>query len=122
MKPCTSFLTLAICLAALVTQNAVAEEALSQDEFVRRTQELFDSVVPGDKTPWKKYWADDCMFFDEKGRQMDKAALLADITPMPPGYAGTIKVVRPKIHIDNDVAIMTYDCDETESIFGQNLT
>ncbi len=30
--------------------------------------------------------------------------------------------MNPKSHIENDTAILTYDLDETETIFGQNLT
>jgi hypothetical protein len=39
-----------------------------------------------------KYFADDCIFADENGRIFDKPKLIADITPLPPGYSGTIKV------------------------------
>jgi len=28
--------------------------AITQEELVRRTQELFDAVVPGNKEPWQK--------------------------------------------------------------------
>jgi len=62
------------------------------------------------------------MYFDEKGRKMDKTALVKDITPLPNGYSGTIKVVRPQSHIEAEIAILSYDMDETETIFGQNLT
>jgi hypothetical protein len=95
---------------------------ITQDELVRRSQELFDSVAPGNAEPFKKYFAEDAMFFDEKGRSMDKTALVKDVQPMPEGYSGTIKLVRPKSHIEGDVAILSYDLDETETIFGQNLT
>ena len=90
-------------------------------KLVRRSQELFDSVAPGNAEPFKKYYADDAMFFDEKGRSMDKAALVKDVQPMPKGYSGTIKLVRPKSHIEGDVAILSYDLDETETIFGQKM-
>jgi hypothetical protein len=89
---------------------------------VRNTQELFDAVAAGDQAPFKKYYADDVMFSDEKGRNMDKAALLKDIQPLPPGYSGTIKIVRPQSRIVGDTAILSYDLDETETVFGQNLT
>lgn len=89
---------------------------------MRRTQELYDAVVPGNQEPWKKYYADDCVFADEKGRQMDKTKLLADLSPMPKGYSGAIKVVRPLSRIFQNVAILSYDCDENETIFGQQLT
>jgi hypothetical protein len=45
-------------------------------ELVQRTQELYDAVGPGNQARWKMYVADDAMFFDEKGRAMDKPAQL----------------------------------------------
>jgi hypothetical protein len=108
--------------SAVAWRNVADEPSITQDELVRRTQELFDSIVPGNQEPFKKYFADDAMFFDEKGRNMDKAALVKDVQPMPKGYSGTIKLMRPKSHIEGDVAILSYDLDETETIFEQNLT
>jgi hypothetical protein len=35
------------------------------------------------------------MIFDEKGQSRDKKAFVADQSPMPPGYSGSIKVVKP---------------------------
>jgi hypothetical protein len=114
-----------IALFFLVTglrSTAAADEAITQDELVRRTQELFDAVAVGNPEPWKKSYAEDCLFADEKGRQLDKSKLVADITPLPKGYEGTIKVVRPMSRIVNETAILSYDLDETETIFGQHLT
>ena len=108
--------------SAVAWRNVADEPTITEDELVRRTQELLDAIVPGNQEPSKKYFADDAMFFDEKGRAMDKSALVKDIQPMPKGYSGTIKLVRPKSHIEGDVAILSYDLDETETIFGQNLT
>jgi hypothetical protein len=96
--------------------------AISQEELVRRTQELFDAVAAGNQEPFKKYYADDVLFSDEKGRNMDKAALIKDVQPLPTGYSGTIKIVRPQSRIVGDTAILSYDLDETETVFGQNLT
>jgi hypothetical protein len=95
---------------------------ITQEELVRRTQELFDAVVPGNKEPWQKYFSDDCIFADEKGRNLNKAQLVADITPLPKGYSGTIKIAKPQSIIHGDTAILSYDLDETETIFGQKLT
>ncbi len=115
----TAFLAIVIVSAPV---SRAAEETITQDELVRRTQELYDAIVPGNQELWKKYFADDCIFADEKGRQMDKAKLIADITPLPKGYSGTIKVVHPVSRIIGDTAILSYDNDETETIFGQHLT
>ena len=109
-------------LSSVFALSQVDTPTITQDELVRRSQELFDSVAPGNAEPFKKYFAEDAMFFDEKGRSMDKAALVKDIQPMPKGYSGTIKLVRPKSHIEGNVAILSYDLDETETIFGQNMT
>lgn len=114
-----------IFFASVLAINETAgatEEAITQDELVRRTQELYDAVVPGNQGPWEKYFADDCIFADEKGRQMDKAKLVSDITPMPKGYSGTIRVMNPVSRIIGDTAILSYDNDETETVFGQHLT
>lgn len=92
---------------------------ITEQELVRRTQELDDALVPGNQEPWKKYFADDATYFDEKGRAMDKAALVKEVEPMPTGYSGTIKVINAKSHFLGDTAILSYDLDETETIFGQ---
>jgi len=99
-----------------------ADVPITQDELIRRTQEIYDAIVPGNQAPWKKYFADDCIFSDEKGRTLDKTKLIADITPMPAGYSGTIKIANVQSRIIGDTAILSYDANETETIFGQNLS
>src|ERR1700730_54306 len=98
-----------------------ADAPITEQELVRRTQELYDSLVTGDQTPWKKYFADDSTFSDEKGRTLDKAKLVADITPLPKGYSGTIKIANVISRIVGDTAVLSYDANETETIFGQNM-
>jgi hypothetical protein len=109
------------CLPFSLGCISAAEPAITQAELVRRTQELFDAVVPGDQIPWQKYYADDCLYHDEKGRSMDKAKLVADIAPLPKGYSGVIKIKNPESRMTSDTAVLTYDLDETETIFGQEL-
>src|SRR5262245_45273572 len=107
-----------LCAASIV---CAADVPITQYELVRRTQELYDSLVSGNQAPWKRFFADDCMFADEKGRFFDKPKLIADITPLPPGYSGTIKIQNAQSRIIGNTAILSYDADETETIFGQNL-
>lgn len=94
---------------------------ITQEELVRREQAMMDAIVPGDKTPWQEYLADDLIYFDEKGRLHDKNSLVNDVSPMPKGYSGNIRIVNPKSHIEGNVAIISYDSDESETIFGQEL-
>ena len=111
---------LAVIFSA-VTLACAADIPITQDELVRRTQELYDAIVSGNQTPWKKYFADDCIFADEKGRIFDKPKLIADITPLQAGYSGTIKIENAQSRISGNTAILSYDADETETIFRQNL-
>jgi hypothetical protein len=110
---------LAITLTLLTLSACTPKTDITQDELVRRAQELVDSVAGGDQTPWTKYFAEDAMFFDERGENMNKAALVAGITPLPAGHSGTIKVVKAQSRIERNVAILSYDLDETEIIYGQ---
>jgi hypothetical protein len=113
----------AISLIVLLSMGAAAAEprAITQDELVRRSQDLFDALVPGNQEPFKKYYADDAIFSDEKDRIMDKQALVKDIAPLPKGYSGTIKIVDPQSRILGDFAVLAYNIDETETVFGQEL-
>src|SRR5437879_962095 len=115
-----AILLIVFCGASVV--SAAGKDTITENELIRRTQALYDAVVPGDQTPWKKYFADDCVFSDEKGRTMDKNKLIADITPMPAGYSGAIKLEQVQSRIYDNVAVLSYDANETETIFGQNLT
>ena len=110
-----------IAFTAAATFACAVNIPLTQEELVRRTQELYDAVAFANQAPWKKYFADDCIFADEKGRVFDKSKLVADITPLPVGYSGTIKIENAQSRIIGNTAILSYDADETETIFGQKL-
>jgi hypothetical protein len=105
-----------------VGSAAERDAAITENELVRRTQELYDAIISGNQAPWRKYFADDSIFADEKGRTMDKARLIADITPLPAGYSGAIKLEHVQSRVYDNVAILSYDANETETIFGQNLS
>lgn len=90
-------------------------------DILRKTQELFDAVAPGNKEPWRRYVADDVIYFDEQGHDFDKKALLASIEPLPSGLSGTIRVVKSKFNVQGNTLIHTYDMDESESVHGQQM-
>ena len=48
---------------------------------------------------------------------MNKQALVDDQSPLPPGYSGSIKLVRRQSRILGDTAILSYDLDETDNCF-----
>jgi uncharacterized protein DUF4440/uncharacterized protein DUF3471 len=119
MKP--FLFALITCHWSLVTPVIASDATITEAELVRRTQELYDSIVSGNQEPWEKYFADDCTFSNEKGRTFDKAKLVADIAPLPKGYSGTIKIENVISRIIGDTAVLSYDANETETIFGQEL-
>ncbi|MFZ0800656.1 MAG: DUF4440 domain-containing protein [Terriglobales bacterium] len=114
-----------LCVTVGMTMSLVScsrqGATITQEELVRRTQEIMDAAGSGDRTPFEKYFAADCMIFDEKGRSMDKKAFVEDQSPLPAGISGSIKLVKPQSRILGDTAILSYDLDETETIFGQQL-
>jgi hypothetical protein len=112
---------LAIGFMGLSIAGCGRKQRITQAELVRRTQELLDAAGSGDTAPWKKYYAEDSVYFDEKGRNMNKAALIADVTPLPAGYSGSIKIGNVQSRIERDVAILSYDMDEQETVFGKEL-
>lgn len=118
MRLCFLIIILFSSTIALAARNEVP---ITEQELVRRTQELYDAVAAGNQAPWKQYFADDCIFSDEKGRTMDKSKLVADITPLPSGYSGVIKLEQVQSRIYDDVAVLSYDANEAETIFGQKL-
>jgi hypothetical protein len=119
MRQKLAMLLLILCLLGI--SGCRSGSSVVQEELVRRTQAIFDSVAGGDQGPWKKYFADDCMYFDERGSNMNKEALVASITPLPQGYWGRIELSNPQSRIEGHVAILSYDLDEIESVFGQNM-
>jgi len=108
-------------LSVATSAAPLNSKKITQDELVRWTQEMNDAVAVGNKEPCRRYYADDAIYFDEKGRKMDKVALLADLTGLPKGYSGSIKIVNPQSLLLGTTAVLTYDMDETEVIFGQSL-
>ncbi len=117
---CCLLLTVAAAVVALPAFPQ-ATPTIDQAELVRRTQQIYDAIPSGDRGPATTYYADDAMVYDEKGRAMNKKAVVDDLQSFPPGYSGAIKVVNPHTTFAPGVAILAYDCDESETIFGQQL-
>jgi hypothetical protein len=114
---------IAVLIAINSALAAIALETpkITQEELVRRTQQLYDAVAAGNKAPWESYLASDAMVFDETGHDMDKRGFLDSLKPLPTGYSGSIRVVHAKSRFAAGVAILSYGCDETEIVFEQHL-
>jgi hypothetical protein len=112
-----------LLLLTLFTSAAARAEhpTITIEELHQRTQQLWDSVAPGDKGPWQRMIADDAMIFDETGRDMDKNAFLATIEKLPDGFSGSIQIADVKARFAPETAIFSYNANETETVFGAVL-
>jgi hypothetical protein len=111
-----SALLLASLVAGCHTQNS---GTMTQDKLVHLTQERMHAVGAGNPKPFAEQFADDALIFDERGRSMEKARLVKEITPLPKGDTGTLDVVNPASRWVGDTIVFSYDLNETETIFGQ---
>lgn len=89
--------------------------------FQSSTQALMDAVTSGDKTVWERALAADCVVTNEDGDVFDKTRMLRDLTPLPAGFSGEIKVRDLTVRQAGNAAVVHYWLDEWEKIFGQTL-
>ena len=55
-----------LALSLIVALGCAQRQNITQQELVSRTQEIMDAIAPGNPEPWKKYFADDAIYFDER--------------------------------------------------------
>jgi hypothetical protein len=118
----TKLLVYAFAVPALVgfpRHAPGATATLTQNALLRLTQQRMDAVASGIKRPFEQQFYDDALIFDERGRAMDKARLVREVTPVPEGDIATLRVINPQSRIEGKIAVFAYDLDETEVIFGQ---
>jgi hypothetical protein len=111
-----------LIFAALLALAAVPAHAESTSDLLhRQTQELFDAVSNGDPKVWDKYLDTTVSFLDENGVIADRAATVAQVTPLPKGISGTITIVNWIDRDLGDTQVTTFDSDEREDFHGQKL-
>jgi hypothetical protein len=92
------------------------------DQLKEATQELLDAIAPGKKEVWEKYLAEGSIYLDEEGRVLTKDELLKDLTPLPAGYIGSIKMGEPKVLIQDNVIVFSHLDREDLELYGQKIT
>ena len=107
----------AISVSARAAETADAVKA----RLIETTQKLLDAVAPGDKAPWVKAMAEDCVYNNEVGMSLTKAKFLEQLSPLPTGYSGHIKVENPQFILAGETAVLSYDMAEQETVFGQEV-
>src|ERR1043165_601535 len=93
-------------IAGAFVMIAFAAPALAMEDdgaiLRRQAQELVDAVSTGDAKVWDKYLDTDVVFIDEAGEVSNKAALIAQIKPLPAGISGVIKTEVTELHVFGD--------------------
>jgi Domain of unknown function (DUF4440) len=122
---CWRILLCCLCSLTAVHVRAAADQQTELQSAAvalpKMTQALFDSVAPGDKTPWTRYLSAKFVEIDESGARLDKNELLKDFGPLPQGMSGTIAIQKAQVSDFGEFAVMRYDLDEHENVFGQQL-
>src|SRR5262245_46356146 len=89
--------------------------------FQRTEQALMDAVATGDKTVWDRFLDERCIYTSEEGEVLTKQELLKQLTGLPPGLSGTIKVEELTLQEYPTFAVVRFVANEEESVFGQLL-
>ena len=66
-------------------------------------------------------WTMTCVMTGEEGEQLTKAAFLKALHPLPQGLSGEIRVRDLTVQDLQDVAVVRFMADESETVFGQRL-
>ena len=110
-------------LSALVPAPALAEPAPAEvvAELRGITQQLLDAVAPGNAAIWDRYLDPDLVHVDENGAIQTKAELLRELTPLPPGLTGSLRVDSFRVTLQGDIAIVAHEDQEQLDYHGQPL-
>jgi len=106
---------------ALTVAVRLAAAPDTAEELRHATQQLMDATAPAERAVWE-HWTDPALtYVSEDNEVKDRAQLLAELTPLPPGYSGWITVEEFRCRDFGAFAVTTYILDEHESVEGHAL-
>ena len=85
------------------------------------TQELLDAIAPGDRAVWQRHLAEGSIYADEEGRVLTKDELLKELSPLPAGYVGSIKIGETKALSQDGVVVLSHRDREELELYGQKI-
>ena len=107
-----------LALALQASPNAVDQTTAL---LRAKDQALLDAVAPGDRSVWEQALAPDAVYVDEAGAVMNRAQFLEQLTPLPAGASGNLRITSYTAHIAGDLATVIHVDDEVENYHGQTL-
>lgn len=111
----------ALALVLCSAPAPAADDRAIKAELEAKTQALADAIAAGDKRVWDAATDPALIFVDENNKVITKAALLDQLTPLPAGLVGHIKVTDYELRRHGDTAVATYVADESLDYHGQQL-
>ncbi len=87
-----------------------------------KDQGLLDAIAPGDTKTWDTALAPRAIYIDENGAIIPRDEFLKQLTPLPAGASGSIKISAYQVELHGDVAVVIHTDDENENYHGQQLT
>ncbi|MCI0348310.1 MAG: nuclear transport factor 2 family protein [Acidobacteriales bacterium] len=118
---------LAILIALLAATSVFAAQPPAtpqqvEAELRKLTQEMLDAIAPGHIEVWRKYLDARTLYVDETGAVSGKDELIKELTPLPAGLVGNIKIDSFKVELHGNVAVATHEDQEHLSYYGQQLS
>ncbi len=116
-----NFVTVTALILLAGAPAAAADDPALAAELQAKTQMLVDAIAPGDAKTWDSATDPALIFVTENNDVLTKDALLKELTPLPKGLVGHIKVTDYRLQRHGDSAVATYVADESLDYHGQLL-
>jgi len=105
----------------IATPSRSADDAALAAELKAKTQTLVDAIAPGKTATWQEATDPNLVFVTESNEVLTRTDLLKELTPLPKGLVGSIKVTDYRLLRHGNTAVATYIADETLDYHGQIL-
>src|SRR5262245_33149328 len=114
------FSTIALISCALGSARAQGP-TLDSASLVHVTQRLLDGITYGDSSVWEQHLSARWFLTDEEGHHLTRPQFLGDLHGLPAGQSGELRIANAHFLGATDVAILSYDIDESHDFYGQQL-
>jgi len=100
---------------------APTSPAAVEAELRRLTQENLDAIAPGRVEVLRRNLHERFTHVDENNTVRDKSQMLAELSPLPKGLTGNLKIAKFQMTLVGEVAIATHEDLEHLDYHGQML-
>jgi ketosteroid isomerase-like protein len=111
--------TAAAAALGFASPVSAADDPALATQLQAKTQAMADAIAIGDKAVWGLATDPALIFVNENNEVETKAQLLEELTPLPAGLVGHIKVTDYRLQRHGDSAVATYIADESLDYHGQ---